>query len=391
LGLYFTYEWVRDFECTRWEKKLNVFVYSGKSEEEPRLPATPQSVKRLKALGADVFFEADFGKVCGWSDAEYVAVGAQSGGDIAGADVVLGMEPPEASLLAGMKPGALYIGYLDPFNSQDLLQEFAARGLSAIAMELIPRTTLAQKMDALSSQANLAGYAAVLLGSSRLAQILPMMMTPAGTIKPARVFVIGVGVAGLQAIATAKRLGARVDAFDTRPVVEEQVKSLGARFVKANLGETGQTKDGYAQALTEEQQAMQRAAMADVVAESNLVITTAQVFGRKAPVIVTDAMIQRMRPGSVIVDVAVDSGGNVEGITPGEITESHGVTLVALPHLAREVPVDASEMYAANLANLIEHFWDRENTMIRLDTSDEIMAGCLVVHNGEIRDERFRK
>jgi NAD(P) transhydrogenase subunit alpha len=258
-------------------------------------------------------------------------------------------------------------------------------------MELIPRTTLAQKMDALSSQANLAGYAAVLLGSSRLAQILPMMMTPAGTIKPARVFVIGVGVAGLQAIATATRLGARVDAFDTRPVVEEQVKSLGARFVKANLGETGQTKDGYAQALTEEQQAMQRAAMADVVAESNLVITTAQVFGRKAPVIVTDAMIQRMRPGSVIVDVAVDSGGNVEGITPGEITESHGVTLVALPHLAREVPVDASEMYAANLANLIEHFWDRENTMIRLDTSDEIMAGCLVVHNGEIRDERFRK
>jgi NAD(P) transhydrogenase subunit alpha len=371
---------------------LKVFVYTGKSGEEPRLPATPSTVKRLAALGAEVLLAPGTGASCGWSDADFIAAGGAPAGDnaMAEADVVLGLEPPEAAFFAAMKPGALFIGHLDPFNAPEAIHACAARGISAIAMELIPRTTLAQKMDALSSQANLAGYAAVLLGAAHLSQILPMMMTPAGTIKPARVFVIGVGVAGLQAIATAKRLGARVEAFDTRPVVEEQVKSLGARFVKADLGETGQTKDGYAQALTEEQQALQRAAMADVVAQSNLVITTAQVFGRKAPVIVTEAMIQRMRPGSVIVDVAVDSGGNVEGITPGKITQLHGVTLIARPHLAREVPVDASEMYAANLANLIEHFWDKESASIRLDTSDEIMAGCLVVHNGDIRDQRFR-
>jgi NAD(P) transhydrogenase subunit alpha len=371
---------------------LNVLVYTGKSGEEPRLPATPSTVKRLRALGAEVFLPPGVGAPCGWSDGDFVAAGGTLASEsaLAEADVVLGLEPPDAALFSEMKPGALYIGHLDPFNAPEVLHACAARGLSAIAMELIPRTTLAQKMDALSSQANLAGYAAVLLGAAHLSQILPMMMTPAGTIKPARVFVIGVGVAGLQAIATAKRLGARVDAFDTRPVVEEQVKSLGARFVKADLGQTGQTKDGYAQALTEEQQALQRAAMADVVAQSNLVITTAQVFGRKAPVIVTEGMIQRMHPGSVIVDVAVDSGGNVEGITPGEITRLHGVTLIARPHLAREVPVDASEMYAANLASLFEHFWDKETAALRLDTTDEIMSGCLVVHNGEIRDKRFR-
>lgn len=369
---------------------MKVFVCTGNQGEEPRIAVTPQSVKRLKALGAEIVLAPGTGAGCGWSDSAFQEAGAELGNALQTADVLLGLAPPEIANIETMKPGALYIGYLDPFNSPEAIQAFARRGVSAIAMELIPRTTLAQKMDALSSQANLAGYAAVLLGASRLSQILPMMMTPAGTIKPARVFVIGVGVAGLQAIATAKRLGARVDAFDTRPVVEEQVKSLGARFVKADLGETGQTKDGYAQALTEEQQALQRAAMADVMAESNLVITTAQVFGRKAPVIVTDAMLQRMRPGSVIVDVAVDSGGNVEGITPGEVTEMYGVTLVAKPHLAREVPVDASEMYAANLANLIEHFWDKERASMRLDTSDEIMAGCLIVHDGVIRDERFR-
>lgn len=371
---------------------MKVLVLKGEDAAEPRVALPPQSMRRITGLGLEVLFPSGLGATCGWSDADYVSAGGAvaDGGSLGEADLVLGLDPPGPGVIGGLKPGALYVGYLDPFNDVSRIHALAARGVSAIAMELIPRTTLAQKMDALSSQANLAGYVAVLLGASRLPQILPMMMTPAGTIKPARVFVIGVGVAGLQAIATAKRLGARVEAFDTRPVVEEQVKSLGARFVKADLGETGQTKDGYAQALTPEQQAKQREAMAEVVAGSDLVITTAQVFGRKAPVIVTDDMVARMRPGSVLVDVAVESGGNVEGITPGETTVRHGVTVVALPHLARQVPVHASEMYGANLVNLIEHFWDKESATLRRDTSDEIMGGCLVVENGTIRDERFR-
>lgn len=371
---------------------MKLYALKGIQADEPRVSLTPPGAKRLSNLGIAVCVPPDLGVTCGWTDADYSSAGATVTADGPGdADVVIGLEPPTPDQVAAIAPGALYIGYLDPFSPESAIDGMAARGVNAIAMELIPRTTLAQKMDALSSQANLAGYAAVLLGANHLPQILPMMMTPAGTLKPARVFVIGVGVAGLQAIATAKRLGARVDAFDTRPAVEEQVKSLGAKFVKVDLGETGETEDGYAVELTEEQRARQVEAMASVVAESDLVITTAQVFGRRAPVIVTDAMLQRMRPGSVVVDGAVDSGGNVEGIEVGRITRRHGVTLVGLPHLSRQVPVHASEMYTANIANLIEHFWDKETGAIRLDRDDEIMGGCLVAHNGELCSDLIRK
>ena len=373
------------------DARLKIFAPKGILPDEPRISLTPQAVKRLAALGIEVQIPQSFGDTCGWSDRDFTDAGARITDDgLPSADVVLGLEPPGATTAETMRPGALYIGYLDPFSPDNAIDGFMRRGVDAIAMELIPRTTLAQKMDALSSQANLAGYAAVLLGASHMGQILPMMMTPAGTLKPARVFVIGVGVAGLQAIATAKRLGARVDAFDTRPVVEEQVKSLGAKFVKVDLGDTGETKDGYAVALTEEQRAREQEAMVKVLAESDLVITTAQVFGRRAPLIVTDAMIRGMHAGSVIVDGAVDSGGNVEGITHGEITVRNGVTLVALPHLSRQVPVHASEMYAANLVNLIEHFWDKSSETLKLDHTDEIMAGCLAVRNGECCNEMLR-
>lgn len=374
------------------DARLKIFAPKGCLPDEPRVALTPQAVKRLTGLGFDVQITPGFGNTCGWSDLDFTDAGAtlaQTG--LETADIVLGLVPPTTAVADSMRAGALYIGYLDPFASENAIDGFARRGVNAIAMELIPRTTLAQKMDALSSQANLAGYAAVLLGASHLGQILPMMMTPAGTLKPARVFVIGVGVAGLQAIATAKRLGARVDAFDTRPVVEEQVKSLGAKFVKVDLGETGETRDGYAVELTEEQRAREQEAMASVLAESNLVITTAQVFGRRAPLIVTEAMIRRMRPGSVIVDGAVDSGGNVEGITHGGITERNGVTLVGLPHLSRQVPVHASEMYAANLVNLIEHFWNKASGELKLDRNDEIMSGCLAVHDGACCNEMLLK
>jgi NAD(P) transhydrogenase subunit alpha len=214
-----------------------------------------------------------------------------------------------------------------------------------------------------------------------------MMMTPAGTLKPARVFVIGAGVAGLQAIATAKRLGARVDAFDTRPVVEEQVRSLGAKFVKVDLGETGQTKDGYAKELTAEQQAKQRDAMAKVCAQSDVVITTAKLFGRKAPVIITDEMVRGMRPGSVIVDLAADTGGNVEGSVAGEEVDVDGVRVVGLTNLEGRVPLHASQMYSANLGSFIETFWDAESGRFNLDLENEIIDGCLIVHDGEIRNE----
>ena len=371
---------------------MNLYAWRGTDDAENRVSLPPDGVKKLVALGIACSVDRDFGTRCGWADKDYIDAGASiDDADVAKqADIIIGLEVPDPQFIGTLKPGAMYIGYLNPFNHPEVVDALIEARVSAIAMEFIPRTTLAQKMDVLSSQANLAGYVAVLQGANALGQILPMMMTPAGTLKPARVFVIGVGVAGLQAIATAKRLGARVEAFDTRPVVAEQVRSLGAKFVEVDLGETGETSDGYATALTEAQQARQQEAMAAVVAQSDLVITTAQLFGRRAPILVTDAMLAAMRPGSVVVDGAVDGGGNVEGIVSGTSTLRHGVTLVGLPHLSRQVPVHASQMYGANIVNLIEHFWDKETQSLPLDRDDEIMAGCLIVHDGKILNEMIR-
>ena len=263
-------------------------------------------------------------------------------------------------------------------------------GISAVSLEMIPRSTIAQKMDVLSSQANLAGYVSVLLGIAEMQKILPMMTTPAGTIKPAKVFIIGVGVAGLQAIATAKRLGARVEAFDTRPVVEEQVKSLGAKFVKIDLGETGQTKDGYATQLTPEQMQLQKEGMAKACAQADLVITTAQLFGRKAPLLIDRAMISRMQPGSVIVDMAVESGGNVEGSVLDEVVDTGGVKIIGLGNLPGKVALTASEMYSANLGNFITHFWDKESKEFKLNLDDDIIKGALITHQGALFSEMYK-
>jgi len=304
-----------------------IFVPKDHTENETRVPLVPEAVKKLADRGATLHVEAGMGLPCGFSDDEYREAGAtvvdNRGKALGDADMVLYLNHPHASEFGNINKRAIVVSHLNPFNDFEIADAVVDSGLTGIAMELIPRTTLAQKMDALSSQANLAGYVAVIQASNELDMVLPMMMTPAGTLKPARVFVIGVGVAGLQAIATAKRLGARVDAFDTRPVVEEQVKSLGARFVKVDLGETGETKDGYAKALTEEQQAKQRDAMAKVIAQSDVVITTAQVFGRKAPVIVTEEMVKSMRPGAIVESrdldentvLDLDAAGNVRAIT----------------------------------------------------------------------------
>src|SRR5438093_7059347 len=321
---------------------MRIFVPKETAPGERRVAVVPETAKKLVALGAEVAVETGIGASIHRGDGEYETAGAQIIADrVAGlheADAVLRLRKPPTDEVPHLRKNCVHIGFLDPFNERELTERLAAANVSAISMEMIPRTTVAQKMDALSSQRSLAGYLAVILAAEELDRIFPMMITPAGTVQPARVFVIGVGVAGLQAIATAKRLGARVEAFDTRPLVEEQVRSLGARFVKIDIGETGQTKEGYAKPLTEGQLHKQREGMKKVCAESDVVITTAQVFGRKAPVIVTAEMVNAMKPGSVIVDLAIESGGNVEGAVEGQTVERNGVKIVGLVNLAGRVP-----------------------------------------------------
>jgi len=270
-----------------------------------------------------------------------------------------------------------------------LIQKFADCDVSAISMEFIPRTTRAQKMDVLSSQANLGGYEAVILAAEHSNKIFPMMTTAAGTILPSKVFIIGVGVAGLQAIATAKRLGAKVTAYDTRPVVEEQVKSLGAQFLKIDVGETGQTKDGYAKALTEEQIQKQREAMKKTCGDSDVVICAAQVFGRKAPVLVTVEMLDAMKPGSVVVDLAVETGGNVEGVAYDKIINRKGVTIIGIANMPGRAPLHASQVYGENFINLIGEFWDKNEKAFVLKLDDEIINSCLVTHGGKIVNQKI--
>ena len=363
---------------------------------ENRVAAIPDTVKKLVELGFEVTVEKGCGEGSGFSDADYEQAGAALSADraamIGGADIVVRLDKPSIEDVKAMKRGAIHVGYLDPLNSHDVVEALAEAGVSAFSMEFLPRTTLAQKMDSLSSQANLGGYVAVILAAERMKRILPMMMTPAGTIPPARVFIIGAGVAGLQAIATAKRLGARVEAFDTRDVVKEQVESLGAKFVVVDLGETGQTKDGYAKALTDEQIAKQREAMAKRCSAADVVITTAQVFGRKAPLIVTEDMVAGMKPGSIVVDMAVESGGNVAGSKlDEEVVTDNGVTIIGLGKLPNRVATHASLMYASNIYNMLSHFWDKEANTLKLDLEDEIVDGAMVVHGGEVRNQMIKE
>jgi H+-translocating NAD(P) transhydrogenase subunit alpha len=367
---------------------MQLFVTRSTDPEETRVPMIPADIARLTQLGARVHVEAGIGTPIDIPDADYGRAGAQVSGDrpagLSEADMVLQMSIPRSEDIRQVRPGCIHIGYLDPFRNGRIVTELAAGGVSGISLEMIPRTTIAQKMDVLSSQANLAGYVAVILATERLKKILPMMMTPAGTIAPARVFVIGAGVAGLQAIATAKRLGARVDAFDVRPDAQEQIRSLGAKPLVVDLGETGQTKGGYAKQLTPEQLDKQRAAMAKQCAQSDIVITTARVFGRSSPRIVTNQMLDGMKPGSVVVDLAVETGGNVEASELGKEIERNGVLIVGLPELQRHVPIPASQVFSSNLYSFVEHFWDKETKHFRLDLDDEIIKGCLVTHQGQI-------
>ncbi|MAY74330.1 MAG: NAD(P)(+) transhydrogenase (Re/Si-specific) subunit alpha [Phycisphaerae bacterium] len=362
--------------------------------EERRAPLAPEHVKKLGSDGWKIVIPAGLGERATFTDDAYREAGAAvvdaSDDRLRGPGVVLTLFPPTPEEIDGFADGSSVLGFLDPFGSGSSIRRLAERGLDAVSLELVPRTTIAQSMDALSSQANLAGYAAVLLASSRLTKALPMMSTAAGTIRPAKVLVVGTGVAGLQAIATAQRLGARVTAYDVRPVAKEQVESLGARFAKIDLGETGEAKGGYAKALTDDQLTRQREQLAKLCAESDIIITTAQIFGRRAPVIVTDDMVRGMAPGSVIVDAAAATGGNVQGGVAGEERVIDGVTVIADAHLPSRVASDATRVLGANIVNLVTHAFDPRTGRVRGGDRDEITSGVLLTSGGEILDERVR-
>ena len=355
---------------------MKIFVPKETDSQETRVGLLPQEVGKLIQLGAEITVESGIGGPVNIPDTTYQECGAAISENrveaLSQSDMVLHISLLSVEDVSHLKEDCILLSHLDPFSKPDRVKDLASKKINAISLDMIPRTTIAQKMDVQSSQANLAGYVAVILAAQHQQKIFPMMMTPAGTIPPARVFVIGAGVAGLQAIATAKRLGARVDAFDVRPEAQEQILSLGAKPLKVDIGETGSTKE------------MQRKAMAKQCAQSDVVITTARVFGKKAPLIVTNDMLDGMKPGSVVVDLAVETGGNVESVEYGKEIDRKGVTIIGLPELQRRVPLSASGMFSSNLYNFVEHFWDKETKQFVLNTDDEIIAGCLITHQGQI-------
>ena len=353
---------------------------------ERRVALVPENVARLVKQKHEVRVEHGAGSAAGFPDAAYEAAGASLAASAAaameGAEVVARVRSPDAREAEEIPAGAILVGLLSPFRSEAILARLAQRGVQAMAMERVPRTTRAQSMDALSSQATLAGYKAVLLGAAALPRILPMMTTAAGTLAPAKVFVVGAGVAGLQALATARRLGAVVSAFDVRPIVKEQVQSLGATFVEVpQVGAEGQ--GGYAKELGAPEQERVLAAIAAHVKDMDLVVTTAQVPGRPAPRLLTAAMVHTMRSGAVIVDLAADTGGNCELTRPGETVVEAGVSIIGAVDLPSSTPLHASQMYGRNVATLLQHL--ASDGRLVLDPQDEIAGPMLVVHAGKVR------
>ena len=348
---------------------------------DSRSPIHIDTISALTDLGAEILFEDNIGSGIYTSDADFINKGiTKTSRDecIQKSDLIISLQPLTDIELSSMKNGATLLGLMNPFSNSSMINLCAEKNINLVSMEFIPRITRAQKMDVLSSQANLAGYAAVLESANYLSSALPMMMTAAGTLKPAKVFVIGVGVAGLQAIATAKRLGARVEAFDTRDVVEEQVKSLGAKFVKIDLGETGETDQGYAKELTPEQIEKQKELQSLVCERSDIVITTAQLFGRPAPRIIDNKTIEKMKPGSVIFDMAVETGGNVEGSIQDEVVINNGVKILGISNLASKVSGHASLALSNNFNHWICDFYDAEKNAINFDFDDEIIKSSVL-------------
>jgi NAD(P) transhydrogenase subunit alpha len=360
---------------------------------EPRVAATPETVKKLKGLGAEVLVARGAGVASGILDADYEAAGATIGDNVSkDADVVLKVRRPGQSELAGYKKGALVIAIMDPYGNEAALKQMADAGVIAFAMELMPRITRAQSMDVLSSQANLAGYRAVIDAAEEFGRAFPMMMTAAGTVPAAKVFIMGVGVAGLQAIATARRLGAIVTATDVRPATKEQVESLGAKFLAVEDEEfkNAQTAGGYAKEMSKEYQAKQAALVAEHIKKQDIVITTALIPGRPAPRLISAAMVASMRPGSVIVDLAVERGGNVEGAKPGEVAHVGDVKIVGHLNVAGRLPASASALYAKNLLTFLDTMIDKKEKKLLVNWDDEIVKGTLLTREGSIVHPNFQ-
>jgi len=373
---------------------VKIAVLKESEAGERRVAATPETVKKYIGLGADVSVEAGAGGGASIADADYAGAGASVGprGDVLkDADAVLAVQGPEPAALSGLKPGAWLVGALDPFGKRERIEAYAAAGAEALAMEWMPRITRAQSMDILSSQSNLAGYKAVLDAAAEYGRAFPMMMTAAGTVSAAKLFVMGVGVAGLQAIATARRLGAQVSATDVRSATKEQIMSLGAKpiFVENVAGIEGEGAGGYATEMSEEYQAAQAELVSAHIAKQDIVITTALIPGRPAPRLISDAQLATMRPGSVIVDLAVEQGGNVEGAVAGEVVERHGVRIVGHRNVPSRLAADASALYARNLFNFLSAFWDSEAKTVVLPDDDEIVQGVRLTRGGKVVHERL--
>jgi H+-translocating NAD(P) transhydrogenase subunit alpha len=371
--------------------KIAVLKESG---AETRVAAIPETVKKFAALGATIAVENGAGNGASISDGDFEAAGATIGSRaevLKDADILLAVMGPEPTSLNGIKKGALLIGALDPAKRGKDIEAYAKAGLEALAMEWMPRITRAQSMDILSSQSNLAGYKAVVDAASLYGRAYPMMMTAAGTVHPAKAFVMGVGVAGLQAIATARRLGAQVSATDVRSATREQIQSLGAKpiFVEGVAGIEGEGKGGYASETSAEYQTAQAELVSGHIAKQDIVITTALIPGRPAPRLISDAQLATMRPGSVIVDLAAEAGGNVEGCVAGETVERHGVKIIGAVQLARTLAADASALFARNLANFLTAFWDKENSAPILPDEDEIVAAIRLTRGGSVVNERL--
>ena len=372
---------------------MRLAVLKERRASETRVAAVPDTVKRLIALGLTVAVEAGAGAGASIPDAEFTAAGAELAPDaaaaLAGAGIVFAVQVPLPEQRALIARGALLVCIANAFAEPDLVSSLAQAGIDAAAMELLPRITRAQAMDVLSSQANLAGYRAVIEGAYAFQRGFPMMMTAAGTVPPARVFVIGAGVAGLQAIATARRLGAIVSATDVRPAAKEEIRSLGATFVGVEDEETAGQTGAYAREMSEVFRQKQAALMATTVAKNDMVICTALVMGRKAPVIVTNAMVASMKPGSVIVDLASDAGGNCEATTPGERTLVGGVTVLGYHNWPSRIPVASSSLYAKNLLTFLTTFWDKDAGAPKLPETDDIIKGVMLTRGGAIVHPSF--
>ena len=370
-----------------------VFIAKETDPDETRVAGSPDSVKKLKSLGFDVVVEAGAGGFSRIPDSDYEKTGATIGSaaDAKTADVVLKVRRPNASEIAGYKSGAIVLAIMDPYGHEDAIADMAKAGLTSFAMELMPRITRAQSMDVLSSQANLAGYQAVIDAAAEFDRAFPMMMTAAGTVPAAKVFVMGAGVAGLQAIATAKRLGAAVSATDVRPASKEQVASLGGKFIAVEDEEfkSAETAGGYAKEMSKEYQAKQAALVADHISKQDIIITTALIPGRPAPRLVTKDMLKSMKPGSIAVDLAVERGGNIEGSVAGQVVDVEGVKVIGYNNVPGRIATSASLLYAKNLVTFLETMVSKETKALALNMDDELVKATALTHGGAVVHPKF--